>query len=209
MVVANVAYWPIGVVDAEAGAHDSLLGQPQRQPKHAAQKPCGRDRPANRAGAAVTSRASGLHFVVTAALVNAIRRGIRVHDCQVAVLLRVGRKELVAHAVVQREIRPHAPVVLGVERHRRCRAGNSWRWRSRWWSPAACQAENPPARSRCRAPREIEGSGGVRAAQKIAMHAAIVAAKAHVVLAVNPAQCLGDRDCLRKGKAGLLLVESR
>ena len=35
---------------------------------------------------------------------------------------------------------------------------------------------------------KVEGAGGIRAAQKIAVHAPIVAAEAQIVLAVNPAQ---------------------
>ena len=39
------------------------------------------------------------------------------------------------------------------------------------------------------------------------MHAAIVAPETHIVLAVNPAQCLGERDGLREREARLLLAE--
>ncbi len=105
-----------GVVDAVAGAHHGLFGQPQRQAQP--RRKCRAVRIDQRSwqAAVISSRASGLYFVGYSELrgVTRIRRRVGVHKGQVAVLLRVGREKLVAQAVVQGEIGPRAPVVLGI-----------------------------------------------------------------------------------------------
>ena len=193
----------VGEVDAIAGAQHGLLGQPQCR-SHARRN--GRAVGKNQRGRQLTAdggRGAGLHLR---------NRGkpagcIRIHKGHVAVLLCIGREVLVAQTVVQGEIGSRAPVVCHVSvphvftQVALARGGVDG---------GLLRFAQQKIRQRGAGIKagEVKGAGGVRPAQKIAVHAAIVAAKAQIVLAVNPAQHLGSRDGLRERKAGLLLAQS-
>ena len=200
-------------VHAVAGPQHGLPGQPQRHPQPRRQRQMKRiDQRTGQIAAKRGRRTAGLHF---RQLGKACRR-IGVHQSQAPILLRVRREELIAQAVGQRQAGARAPVVLRVEvPHVVAQIAFGGR------RVDGCLLRQPQQKIRQRRAgggilrlvlgefaAEREASGRVRAAQKVAMHAAIVAAEAQVVLAVDPAQRLGERDGLREREARLLFAQA-
>ena len=174
-----------GVVHAEAGPHHGLPGQAQRQAQPRRKGGAeginqrGRERPA------IGAAATGLNL----GRLGKPAAWVGVDKGQVTVFFRVGREILVAQAVVQRELGQHPPVVLGVDIHHVVAQVALARGRVDAGFFRLAQQKIRQRGAGVKA-GEVERAGRIRAAQKIAMHPAVVAPETQVVLGVNPAQSL-------------------